>query len=623
MTGGQGWLWVAKTRRSNSVSQDSVGLRNVARKLKARKRKADEEEEENRDVKAQEAGVKRVKEEKVDELKDEEDMEVDKKPVETVENSGNNEMKVDAVLSEKKEEEAGSIKTEDSKEETTTGERNVAIDIMNTSPVKPQKVPAVERSGKLKNDSAAAKESSLPPKADVDLINVSKGMNERTFYVKVTKPYAKLDSLLMKRLKQEEIEIKQRQALQQQINWKLKAQVKSEPVQVSTNVKQEVKTEESKALADTSPADETPDLPSHPCYSYLCRSEEGSCYSCLCLQRQSQDEAMMNLAGNSQENASDAESDEEEEEEGEEEEDVDVEGDGKLSPQKSAQVKEEKVEVKKEEGEEESMDTSEADVKSVKSEPEVKLIKPVAITPTTTSAVKVTTSNSSAVVQLLAQKSGVKANQMTQAQLALRQAIDKMSVEELRSKMPPVRATNEPIKLVKFAKLGQKVPAKKKATLPSCHKFLTPSGKKTLFALEKFELRKLSRKGGKCETKAFNYNCKMNNVNWIYPCPRPVFRTAWRYRTQTCRSYGAVGVQLRILWACLRWDDLSVKPPAGGTNTISTETEITTKELLKRRDVGPHNLRSEFLVRKIVVPLGVPSQPKGTVQLHAFMYTYF
>ncbi|XP_022313989.2 nucleosome-remodeling factor subunit BPTF-like isoform X2 [Crassostrea virginica] len=610
VTGGQGWLWVAKTRRSNSVSQDSVGLRNVARKLKARKRKADEEEEENRDVKAQEAGVKRVKEEKVDELKDEEDMEVDKKPVETVENSGNNEMKVDAVLSEKKEEEAGSIKTEDSKEETTTGERNVAIDIMNTSPVKPQKVPAVERSGKLKNDSAAAKESSLPPKADVDLINVSKGMNERTFYVKVTKPYAKLDSLLMKRLKQEEIEIKQRQALQQQINWKLKAQVKSEPVQVSTNVKQEVKTEESKALADTSPADETPDLPSHPCYSYLCRSEEGSCYSCLCLQRQSQDEAMMNLAGNSQENASDAESDEEEEDEGEEEEDVDVEGDGKLSPQKSAQVKEEKVEVKKEEGEEESMDTSEADVKSVKSEPEVKLIKPVAITPTTTSAVKVTTSNSSAVVQLLAQKSGVKANQMTQAQLALRQAIDKMSVEELRSKMPPVRATNEPIKLVKFAKLGQRVPAKKKATLPSCHKFLTPSGKKTLFALEKFELRKLSRKGGKCETKAFNYNCKMNNVNWIYPCPRPVFRTAWRYRTQTCRSYGAVGVQLRILWACLRWDDLSVKPPAGGTNTISTETEITTKELLKRRDVGPHNLRSEFLVRKIVVPLGVPSQPK-------------
>lgn len=321
---------------------------------------------------------------------------------------------------------------------------------------------------------------------------------------------------------------------------------------------------------------------------------------------------MLNLAGNNQQNSSDAEMDEEEEEDDEEEEDVDVEGDGKLSPQKTAQVKDEKVDIKKE-VEEQDMETSEADQKSIKPEPEAKSVipKPTGSTVSTEVVTKVTTSSSSAVVQMLAQKSGAKTNQMTQAQMALRQAIDKMSVEELRSKMPPIRTSKEPIKLVKFAKLGQRIPAKKKATLPSCHKFLTPSGKKTLFALEKFELRKLSRKGGKCETKAFNYNCKMNNVNWIYPCPRPVFKTAWRYRTQTCRSYGAVGSQLRILWACLRWDDLAVKPPAGGTNTISTETEITTKELLKRRDVGPHNLRSEFLVRKIVVPLGVPSQPKG------------
>ena len=63
---------------------------------------------------------------------------------------------------------------------------------------------------------------------------------------------------------------------------------------------------------------------------------------------------------------------------------------------------------------------------------------------------------------------------------------------------------------------------------------------------------------------------------------------------------------------CLsRWDDMAAKPPAGGTNTISTESEITTTELLKRREVGIDGLRSEFLVRKIVVPLGVPEKPKG------------
>lgn len=592
------------------MSQDSVGLRNVARKLRARKRKAEEEQDENQDAKVEETAVKKIKEEKPDtEGTQAEKMDTDEKPVEAnAEDSGNHKMEVDEEKCEKGENQ-GTIKTE----------QVVTIDVENSSPVKNVKVANDEKTGKPARDSplpSAYKDSSLPPKADVDLINVSKGMNERTYYQKVTKPYAKLDSLLVKRLKQEEIEIKQRQALQQQINWKLKSQIKSESAPLSKSIKQEeVKTEESKPFTDTTPSEETPDLPSHPCYSYLCRSEEGSCYSCLCMQKQSQDEAMLNLAGNNQQSSSDAEMDEEEEEDDEEEEDVDVEGDGKLSPQKTAQVKDEKVDIKKE-VEEQDMETSEADQKSIKPEPEAKSVipKPTGSTGSTVSTevvTKVTTSGSSAVVQMLAQKSGAKTNQMTQAQMALRQAIDKMSVEELRSKMPPIRTSKEPIKLVKFAKLGQRIPAKKKATLPSCHKFLTPSGKKTLFALEKFELRKLSRKGGKCETKAFNYNCKMNNVNWIYPCPRPVFKTAWRYRTQTCRSYGAVGSQLRILWACLRWDDLAVKPPAGGTNTISTETEITTKELLKRRDVGPHNLRSEFLVRKIVVPLGVPSQPKG------------
>lgn len=589
------------------MSQDSVGLRNVARKLRARKRKAEEEQDENQDAKVEETAVKKIKEEKPDtEGTQAEKMDTDEKPVEAnAEDSGNHKMEVDKEKCEIGENQ-GTIKTE----------QVVTIDVENSSPVKNVKVANDEKTGKPARDSplpSAYKDSSLPPKADVDLINVSKGMNERTYYQKVTKPYAKLDSLLVKRLKQEEIEIKQRQALQQQINWKLKSQIKSESAPLSKSIKQEeVKTEESKPFTDTTPSEETPDLPSHPCYSYLCRSEEGSCYSCLCMQKQSQDEAMLNLAGNNQQNSSDAEMDEEEEEDDEEEEDVDVEGDGKLSPQKTAQVKDEKVDIKKE-VEEQDMETSEADQKSIKPEPEAKSVipKPTGSTVSTEVVTKVTTSSSSAVVQMLAQKSGAKTNQMTQAQMALRQAIDKMSVEELRSKMPPIRTSKEPIKLVKFAKLGQRIPAKKKATLPSCHKFLTPSGKKTLFALEKFELRKLSRKGGKCETKAFNYNCKMNNVNWIYPCPRPVFKTAWRYRTQTCRSYGAVGSQLRILWACLRWDDLAVKPPAGGTNTISTETEITTKELLKRRDVGPHNLRSEFLVRKIVVPLGVPSQPKG------------
>ena len=59
-----------------------------------------------------------------------------------------------------------------------------------------------------------------------------------------------------------------------------------------------------------------------------------------------------------------------------------------------------------------------------------------------------------------------------------------------------------------------------------------------------------------------------------------------------------------------------VKPPQGGTNTITTETDITTTELLKKRDVGPHQLRSEYLVRRIVVPLGITDTPKGKFFSH-------
>ena len=55
---------------------------------------------------------------------------------------------------------------------------------------------------------------------------------------------------------------------------------------------------------------------------------------------------------------------------------------------------------------------------------------------------------------------------------------------------------------------------------------------KCLFALEKNLLRCLARKEGKMEVPGFNYNCKTNNIHWPYPAPRPLFKTAWQYRTQ-------------------------------------------------------------------------------------------
>uniref|UniRef100_A0A8C2PYX1 Bromodomain PHD finger transcription factor n=1 Tax=Cyprinus carpio TaxID=7962 RepID=A0A8C2PYX1_CYPCA len=89
---------------------------------------------------------------------------------------------------------------------------------------------------------------------------------------------------------------------------------------------------------------------------------------------------------------------------------------------------------------------------------------------------------------------------------------------------------------------------------------------------------------------------------------------SYRYRLQTVRSLAGVSLMLRLLWACLRWDDMSVKPsPTGGTTrTETSDTDITTTEIIKRRDVGPYGIRSEYCIRKIICPLGVPETPKET-----------
>lgn len=59
-------------------------------------------------------------------------------------------------------------------------------------------------------------------------------------------------------------------------------------------------------------------------------------------------------------------------------------------------------------------------------------------------------------------------------------------------------------------------------------------------------------------------------------------------------------MSLRIIWHCIRWDDMANKP---ASNTITTESDIITTELLKRRDLAPFGIRSEYLVRKIIVPI--------------------
>ena len=79
------------------------------------------------------------------------------------------------------------------------------------------------------------------------------------------------------------------------------------------------------------------------------------------------------------------------------------------------------------------------------------------------------------------------------------------------------------------------------------------------------------------------------------------------YRNQRIDTIHAVALQFKTLWASIRWDDLQQKPPPSGANTITTETEVITTEILKRREVPPFGIRSEYLIRRIIVPIELPT----------------
>ncbi|XP_069916558.1 nucleosome-remodeling factor subunit BPTF isoform X24 [Oryctolagus cuniculus] len=230
------------------------------------------------------------------------------------------------------------------------------------------------------------------------------------------------------------------------------------------------------------------------------------------------------------------------------------------------------------------------------------------VTTTTTTVTKLSTPSTGSSVDIISVKEQSKTVVTTTVTDSLTTAggtlVTSMTVSKEYS-------TRDKVKLMKFSR-----PKKTRSgtALPSYRKFVTKSSKKSIFVLPNDDLKKLARKGGIREVPYFNYNAKPALDIWPYPSPRPTFGITWRYRLQTVKSLAGVSLMLRLLWASLRWDDMAAKAPPGGgtTRTETSETEITTTEIIKRRDVGPYGIRSEYCVRKIICPIGVPEAPKET-----------
>uniref|UniRef100_A0A673YMB6 Bromodomain PHD finger transcription factor n=1 Tax=Salmo trutta TaxID=8032 RepID=A0A673YMB6_SALTR len=167
-------------------------------------------------------------------------------------------------------------------------------------------------------------------------------------------------------------------------------------------------------------------------------------------------------------------------------------------------------------------------------------------------------------------------------------------------------STRDRVRLLKFFRSKK---TRSGTALPSYRKFVTKSSKKSIFVLPNDDLKKLARRGGIREVPIFNYNAKPALDIWPYPSPRPTFGITWRL---------VVLITLTDLGLLCRYRLQTVKslagpsPAVGTTRTESSETAITTTEIIKRRDVGPHGIRSEYCIRKIICPIGVTEAPKET-----------
>ena len=129
------------------------------------------------------------------------------------------------------------------------------------------------------------------------------------------------------------------------------------------------------------------------------------------------------------------------------------------------------------------------------------------------------------------------------------------------------------------------------------------SNKRTIFVLPGHELRHLARRFGQGYVDGFDHRgChpgrSTKSTSWIYPSARPLFKTCWFFRSNCLQSLSAAALQLRILWASIRWEEMAA---------IEDEQHVQTN-IIDHRHVGRFSERIQYFERRVVVPLdGAPA----------------
>lgn len=159
---------------------------------------------------------------------------------------------------------------------------------------------------------------------------------------------------------------------------------------------------------------------------------------------------------------------------------------------------------------------------------------------------------------------------------------------------------------------------------PSMNNFLPKKGYRSIMVLHVHEIKKLARLGGKMTVNGFNPLSKSNPSIWPYPCSRPFFKTCWLYRTLNARTLPTLALQLKIIWCCLRWDDMLAKPPTNnGKIVTNTDTGIVSTEILRHRIGGRFSEQTDYLRLTLLIPYGYadPQPNKGKHRYHFFTHS--
>uniref|UniRef100_A0AC35G5H5 Uncharacterized protein n=1 Tax=Panagrolaimus sp. PS1159 TaxID=55785 RepID=A0AC35G5H5_9BILA len=143
---------------------------------------------------------------------------------------------------------------------------------------------------------------------------------------------------------------------------------------------------------------------------------------------------------------------------------------------------------------------------------------------------------------------------------------------------------------------------------------------RSILILPKFTLKKLSKTGGvkSFHIHGFNRSQKSNYNVWNYPCYRPIFDNCWRYLTHHATSLHSIALQLRILFASIRWQDLEPDWDEGESILISHPDFDEKRIVIGHKENPPDGYYEQYKLRVELIALdddGIPPHIEGDIEL--------